>query len=262
MHRRIDPSFLVTRTTGDAQLLFQGSMTPSVRSLFNSCFRAWRLTSASLCGPSFTRAFDTIVMPWWTTEVWVRSSLHFAKSPANSARRTSAMTCSSGVSRSWDSSSNFWSWSGRVSYSSGTLDEERVWLTLDTGSHTPTWVSWKRTWGSVLMFITLKGRTPSTGFTTTWPKTTLPSHKWRSLESTITWVNGGVSSIFPGTIISDIGGMVTVSATVIRNVQGMASMHWHTWVVLSTESTPAPTFKVHWCDRRKSTPMMTGTSIS
>ena len=71
-----------------------------------------------------------------------------------------------------------------------------------------------------------------------------------------------VSSIFPGTIISDIGGMVTVSATVIRNVRGMASMRRHTWVVPSTESTPAPTSKVHWCDRRKSTPMMTGTSIS
>ena len=65
---------------------------------------------------------------------------------------------------------------------------------------------------------------------------TLLWHKRWSLESTITWMNGGVFSIFPGTIISDIGGMVTVSTTVIRNVCGMAPMRWHTGVVPSIES--------------------------
>ena len=264
-HRRIDPSFLVTRTTGDDQQLFEGSMTPSFNNRSSSSFRACRLASANLRGPNFTRSCDTMVMLWWSVEVMLRSSFDLAKCSANTVTRHSAMSCSSGVSRSRHSSINMWTWSGRPSCSGhpgGPSPEDTAWPTHVTGSHVATCVSWKSFWGSGLMFITRTGRISPAGFTTARATTTLPSHNWWTFASTIPCVTGGWSLIFPGMIISLIGGMITVSAAVILKTCGIVSIRRQMWVVPSIESTPALMSNVHWCDRKKSTPITAGASIS
>ena len=56
--------------------------------------------------------------------------------------------------------------------------------------------------------------------------------------------------------------MVTVSATVTQKMCGMASIRRHTWVAPFIKSTHALTSSIHWCARRKSTPIITGTSMS
>ena len=66
------------------------------------------------------------------------------------------------------------------------------------------------------MFITRKGSTSSAGFTTARANVILPPHNCRPHDSTIPWVRGALSFIFPGTTISLITVMVTVSVLIFK----------------------------------------------
>ena len=112
-HRHIDPSFLGTRTTGDAQQLFEGSMTPSLSSLSSSSFRACLLSRTSPRGPIFTCSLDSMVMPWWRTEVRLKSSFTYANLGVNLDRRLTAKSCCSHVSKYWQSFIICWIWTAK-----------------------------------------------------------------------------------------------------------------------------------------------------
>ena len=259
--RRNEPSFLVTSTTGDAQALFEDSMTPILNKRSSSHLRACPFARANRLGPSFTRSADTMVMLCWSAFVIDRSSFDLAKLSTNSDRRHSAKSLSWGPRKSLLASIRFCTCCGRVPPSS--LGPSGCdWITSDTGSHVAIWVPACNLCGSLLKFMTRTGRVPRDGFSRVCATITLPSHNSWQLPSTIARVTWDISPASPGTIISLKPGITTVSAIWILKTCGMLAMYRHTWTSLPTVSLAVPTSKVHWCICRKSTPNTTGDSIS
>ena len=84
MHRCMDPSFFVTETTGDAQLLLEVSMTPRSRKLTSSSFKAFLFASGNHLGPNLTHSPDVIFILCWSISVIDKSFFDFANPLTNS----------------------------------------------------------------------------------------------------------------------------------------------------------------------------------
>ena len=229
IHRRILPSFLVTSTTGDAQLLEEGSITSNSKSLRSSSFNAFSLASGSLLGPSLTFSGDFMFIECWHTSVVEKSLFDLENRSSNPSIRLTAILCSSWLMVPTSESSSDCRCSGSSTSSSklaspsalSSIGSSRSSVTGNcagrpTGSHVATLVPLLRVCGLVPKFTTRTGRHSWVGFTSARAIATFPSHKVAPFPSTNPCVKCMSPSTAPGSIISLSGGTTTVSAIFMR----------------------------------------------